>query len=976
MHTTGWILTVLALSCVWSVLVQWKNRSYENVRLQNKLEVEDWLQTNGLEEYKSIFWDTGYEYLEEFASVDVKTHPKFQHLDFEVKIHIDDAIHKLGDKFLMKEWLEGKGLEEYLERLIFHGYTSLSQLADLDLSDLDVINTLHITFEDFVIFRKDIKEIKQARQDIEFRSKAWREYVRATKKTKMGLLSFIMTILASVVTVPLFVLIIWCKYAFNPSTLLQNLRRPVRRNQNRTHNRSFLNYITGSFLDQEKCTVEWGWKDTAVVGQMLTFTAYFYRKNGSRYPISTADNVSVDITHRDIKINPTVELGSQAEKPHHTAKVTFTVHKAGTYTISVMVGGVPIKGSPFDQLISPGKVEAANTAFLQHSSTIVVTQGEFQELAIEPRDEYGNVCDQKLESTFDNQYDIQVTEIGDTTGESFSPVWQVTDELRNKIMVHIKMPDTGCYEAKATYQGKLLKNGEFNIIVLSGNDAAKVKKNVAKKNFNIWYEAYLRGTNNERHRRPKKVYCYISPRQLTIKEYYWKIIPKRLYTFRVCPSTKFQFGSINNECGLPMFTIDDGTQPPIDMASKERDILAATFTQFLLKNIGGSETFQDKQEFFFQEVRHLHNRRSRSKLTLSINRFDLLDSSIRATKHFSTNDWCKNFQIEFVGEEGLDWGGVRREWFEVVSDALFSPEKQLFKRFKDDNQALVHPNQRRPTHLAKLKFYEFAGKIVGKCLYESAMGQGYRQLVKARFTRSFLAQLIGLRVNFKYFETDDPDTYVTKIKYIQENDVDDLDLVFAEEEYNENGSVDKIVELITDGANISVTNQNKMQYLDLLAQYKLSTSVENEIEHFQKGLNELIPDHLLSIFDENELELLMCGSSSFDVDDFKKNCVINCGGGYAFARQLGWFWTVVTGFSQDDMARLLQFTTGCSQLPPGGFAELVPKFQISAAPTYGNLPTAHTCFNQLCLPLYDSLEHLQRSLLVAINEGSEGFGIV
>ena len=60
----------------------------------------------------------------------------------------------------------------------------------------------------------------------------------------------------------------------------------------------------------------------------------------------------------------------------------------------------------------------------------------------------------------------------------------------------------------------------------------------------------------------------------------------------------------------------------------------------------------------------------------------------------------------------------------------------------------VHPNANRPPHL-KLKIYEFAGKLVGKCLYESSLGGTYRQLVTAKFTRSFLAQLIGLRVNYK-----------------------------------------------------------------------------------------------------------------------------------------------------------------------------------------------------------------------------------
>lgn len=60
----------------------------------------------------------------------------------------------------------------------------------------------------------------------------------------------------------------------------------------------------------------------------------------------------------------------------------------------------------------------------------------------------------------------------------------------------------------------------------------------------------------------------------------------------------------------------------------------------------------------------------------------------------------------------------------------------------------VHPNADRSPHL-RGKMYEFAGRVVGKCLYESALGGAYKQLVRARFTRSFLAQIIGLRMNYK-----------------------------------------------------------------------------------------------------------------------------------------------------------------------------------------------------------------------------------
>lgn len=51
---------------------------------------------------------------------------------------------------------------------------------------------------------------------------------------------------------------------------------------------------------------------------------------------------------------------------------------------------------------------------------------------------------------------------------------------------------------------------------------------------------------------------------------------------------------------------------------------------------------------------------------------------------------------------------------------------------------------------------------------------------------------------------------------------------------------------------------------------------------------------------------------------------------------------MVSSFTQEELARLLQFTTGSSQLPPGGFAALCPSFQIIAAPTHSTLPTAHT----------------------------------
>ncbi|WAR20444.1 AREL1-like protein [Mya arenaria] len=622
-----------------------------------------------------------------------------------------------------------------------------------------------------------------------------------------------------------------------------------------------------------------------------SYNQMFLHKNSKLYPISTRDNITVEISHAGSEVTKTMTLGGENAEEANLAKVSFAVHKSGEYTISVMFSSRHIKGSPFSKKFEAGPIDASKTGFMNYTSTVVCTPESSYPLTIEARDSFGNIASYKPGQN--NYFKIRVTEI--------------------------KMERVGCYQASVSYGDVSLKNGDFNILVLSSDDHNCVEKNISKSH-NIWYEARLIECNHEKLSKPKKVYIYITPKQLKLKEYFLKIIGKRLFTYRVCPSTKFSFSGFNNVLGSYVFTIDDGSQPPIMLAAKDRSVIAATFTKFLLKNIGGSETFQDKQTFFYHEVRTLHQRRSYNTTILKIDRGKVLQSSFKATKGFDVGDWCKNFEITFIGEQGLDWGGLRREWFETVCVHLFDPSVAgLFCRPSEDSQGL---SARGSSHRLS-----------------------YRQLVKARFSRSFLAQLIGLRVHYKYFETDDPELYKTKIKYIEENDIEGMELTFAEEEYlpgsqGNQGTV-KVVDLIPGGSKQAVTNENKLQYLDQLAQYRLATAVREPIEAFLKGLNELIPDNLLSIFDENELELLMCGMRKYSVADLKNNHVVN-GSTQTFRRVLEWFWTVIGSFSDEQMARLLQFTTGCSQLPPGGFAELVPKFQISPGYTYNTLPTAHT----------------------------------
>ncbi len=212
-----------------------------------------------------------------------------------------------------------------------------------------------------------------------------------------------------------------------------------------------------------------------------------------------------------------------------------------------------------------------------------------------------------------------------------------------------------------------------------------------------------------------------------------------------------------------------------------------------------------------------------------------------------------------------------------------------------------------------------------------------------------------------------------QISFIESNPVSDLDLTFSDEEFGSSGELLRTVDLIPGGSGVPVTDRNKAEYLDALAQRRLYTRMRAQTEAFLQGLHQLAPDSLLSLFDEQELELILCGVREYSLGELRDHHDVVVG---LSERLQEWFWAALASFSPEQLARLLQFSTGSSQLPPGGFPELRPRFQVAPGETDpGSLPTAHTCFNMICLPEQRSYKEFERALLTAINEGGEGFGL-
>ncbi|KAI5799845.1 hypothetical protein EDC01DRAFT_764959 [Geopyxis carbonaria] len=380
--------------------------------------------------------------------------------------------------------------------------------------------------------------------------------------------------------------------------------------------------------------------------------------------------------------------------------------------------------------------------------------------------------------------------------------------------------------------------------------------------------------------------------------------------------------------------------------------------------------FDNKRNYF---TRKLHTRNGirdpHPTLQLNVRRDQVFMDSYKSM-YYKSGDEIKfaKLSIRFSNEEGVDAGGVTREWFQVMARQMFNPGYALFIPVASD-RTTFHPNSLSGVNQEHLHFFKFIGRIIGKALYEG-------RVLDCHFSRAVYKRILGKSVSLKDMETLDLE-YYKSLLWMLENDITDIITETFSVEVDEFGAR-RTIGLIPDGANISVTQDNKQEYVRLMVEHKLLHSVKDQIDHFLQGFYDIVPANLISIFNEQELELLISGMPEIDMDDWKNNTEYH---NYsASSPQIQWFWRAVRSFDKEERAKLLQFVTGTSKVPLNGFKELegmngFSKFNIHR--DYGNkdrLPSSHTCFNQLDLPEYESYEALRQQLLTAITQGAEYFG--
>ncbi|XP_056371626.1 E3 ubiquitin-protein ligase NEDD4-like, partial [Oenanthe melanoleuca] len=182
------------------------------------------------------------------------------------------------------------------------------------------------------------------------------------------------------------------------------------------------------------------------------------------------------------------------------------------------------------------------------------------------------------------------------------------------------------------------------------------------------------------------------------------------------------------------------------------------------------------------------------------------------------------------------------------------------------------------------------------------------------FIRPFYKMMLGKPITLKDMESVDSE-YYNSLKWILENDPTELDLTFCIDE--ENFGQTYQVDLKPNGSEIMVTNENKREYIDLVIQWRFVNRVQKEMNAFLEGFTELLPIDPIKIFDENELELLMCGLGGVDVSVWRQHTIYK--NGYCPNHPvIRWFWKAVLLMDAEKRIRLLQFVTGTSRVPMNG----------------------------------------------------------
>ena len=337
-------------------------------------------------------------------------------------------------------------------------------------------------------------------------------------------------------------------------------------------------------------------------------------------------------------------------------------------------------------------------------------------------------------------------------------------------------------------------------------------------------------------------------------------------------------------------------------------------------------------------------------------------------RHFSQvkpSIFYRRLKVTFCDEVAIDAGGPQKECMRLVTEALREKTLRLV------NKRLFWFKKLADSDLNDLRLL---GIAIGLSIANEIT-------LPIRFPRVFYLKLLKSKrkPSIKDFEEFNPTVALSLSKLIdmknksknqnpidQANNIETISLTF--QITNDEG---EDIDLIPNGSEIAVTNDNVEQFVDAYINYEINIRYQKQFESFQHGFELSCPSSYFYYIAAEELDVIVSGIEEYDWGALATGAKY-LDGLEPSSDEVRWFWEVFWDISNEKKQQFLKFTTGTDRAPFGGLRKIHLKFRKGGK--YDKLPVAHTCFNMFLLPKYRSKEELKAKLFLAL-EYSEGFGI-
>ncbi|RUS25861.1 hypothetical protein BC938DRAFT_471542 [Jimgerdemannia flammicorona] len=344
-------------------------------------------------------------------------------------------------------------------------------------------------------------------------------------------------------------------------------------------------------------------------------------------------------------------------------------------------------------------------------------------------------------------------------------------------------------------------------------------------------------------------------------------------------------------------------------------------------------------------------------LVLRVRRDNLIVDSLTQLAQHET-DLKKSLKIEFSGEEGIDAGGLRKEWFQLLVRELFGPQYGMFTWDEDTNLCWFNP----ASFEASDQYY-LVGVVIGLAIYNST-------ILDIHLPLPCYKKLLNIPVGLDDLKVFRP-ALARGLEQLLTFE-GDVETTFCRDFVGEYEAFGEIVQvpLVPGGEKKPVTNENRVEYVQRYVKFILNDSIAKQFEPFMRGFYNVCGGNALSLFRPEEIELLVRGSDEpLEVEQLR--AVTEYYGFNPDDETIRSFWAIFGAMAPKMQRKLLTFVTGSDRIPATGTANMTFKITCLGEDSE-RFPTAHTCFNQICLYRYRGRAKLERKLLTAINE-SQGF---